>query len=112
VFLFYRTPADGIRLHAAALVVAIATGVPEIHCILVLAAAMILTLRRRSQGHDLTDVVQMFVYRGCSVFEALCESPRARGSRRRVARPRESRVLVPSLDPDHLYVAWASLGVF
>ena len=29
VFLFYRTLADGIRLHAAALVVAVAVGVPE-----------------------------------------------------------------------------------
>ncbi|MGH9389167.1 MAG: sodium:solute symporter family transporter, partial [Vicinamibacteria bacterium] len=63
VFLFYRTLADGIRLHAAALVVAIAIGVPEIYCILVLAAAMILyTEEGGAKATIWTDVVQMFVY--------------------------------------------------
>ncbi len=63
VFLVYRTLADGIRLHAAALVVAIAVGVPEVYCILVLAAAMILYTEEGGVKATIwTDVVQMFVY--------------------------------------------------
>jgi SSS family transporter len=63
VFLVYRTLADGIRLHAAALVVAIAVGVPEIYCILVLAAAMILYTEEGGVKATIwTDVIQMFVY--------------------------------------------------
>jgi SSS family solute:Na+ symporter len=63
VFLVYRTLADGIRLHAAALVVAIAIGVPEVYCILVLASAMILyTEEGGVKATVWTDVIQMFVY--------------------------------------------------
>jgi SSS family transporter len=63
VFLLYRTLADGIRLHAAALVVSIALGVPEIGCILVLAAAMILYTEEGGVKATIwTDVVQVFVY--------------------------------------------------
>ena len=82
VFLFYRTLADGIRLHAAALVVAIAIGVPEIYCILILAAAMILyTEEGGARATIWTDVVQMFVYVAGAlvVLEALGETP-SRGS--------------------------------
>jgi SSS family transporter len=63
VFLVYRTLADGIRLHAAALVVAIGVGVPESYCILVLAAAMIFyTEEGGVKATVWTDVIQMFVY--------------------------------------------------
>ena len=63
VFLVYRTLADGIRLHAAALVVSIAIGVPEIYCILVLAAAMIIYTEEGGVKATIwTDVIQMFVY--------------------------------------------------
>ena len=37
IFLLYRTLGDGIRLHAAALVLAVAAGIPEWWCIVVLA---------------------------------------------------------------------------
>lgn len=63
VFLVYRTLADGVRLHAAALVVAIAIGVPEIYCILVLAAAMIIYTEEGGVKATIwTDTIQMFVY--------------------------------------------------
>jgi SSS family solute:Na+ symporter len=63
VFLVYRTIADGIRLHAAALVIAIVAGIPEYICILVLAAAMILYTEEGGVKATIwTDVVQMFVY--------------------------------------------------
>ena len=42
IFLAYRTVGDGIRLHAAALVLSLAAGVPEWWCIALLGVAMIL----------------------------------------------------------------------
>lgn len=63
VFLVYRTIADGIRLHAAALVIAIVAGVPEYICILALAAVMILYTEEGGVKATIwTDVIQMFVY--------------------------------------------------
>ena len=63
VFLVYRTLADGIRLHAAALVIAIAIGVPEVYVILILAAAMILYTEEGGVKATIwTDTIQMFVY--------------------------------------------------
>ena len=65
IFLVSRTLGDGIRLHAAALVIAIAAGVPEWACILVLGAAMILYTEEGGVSATVwTDVVQMFVYLG------------------------------------------------
>jgi SSS family transporter len=72
VFLLYRTLADGIRLHAAALVVSIALGVPETWCILVLAAAMILYTEEGGVKATIwTDVVQVFVYVSSAVVVLL-----------------------------------------
>lgn len=63
VFLVYRTLADGVRLHAAALVVAIAIGVPEVYCILLLALAMIVYTEEGGVKATIwTDTIQMFVY--------------------------------------------------
>ena len=63
VFLVYRTIADGIRLHAAALVIAIVAGVPEYICILALAAIMIFYTEEGGVKATIwTDVIQMFVY--------------------------------------------------
>ncbi len=63
VFLVYRTLADGIRLHAAALVVAITTGVPEVYCICVLGTVMIVYTEEGGVKATIwTDVIQMFVY--------------------------------------------------
>jgi len=63
IFLMYRTLGDGIRLHAAALVVSVAAGVAEWWCILVLGAAMILYTEEGGVTATIwTDTIQMFVY--------------------------------------------------
>jgi SSS family transporter len=63
LFLIYRTLADGIRLHAASLVVAIAAGVPEWWCIALLGIAMILYTEEGGVTATVwTDALQMLVY--------------------------------------------------
>ncbi len=63
IFLLTRSLADGIRLFATALVIAVVTGVPVPWVVIVLGAAMILyTVRGGVSAVIWTDVVQMFVY--------------------------------------------------
>ena len=63
IFLIYRTLGDGIRLHAAALVLSVAAGVAEWWCILLLGAAMILYTEEGGVTATIwTDTIQMFVY--------------------------------------------------
>jgi solute:Na+ symporter, SSS family len=65
IFLLYRTLGDGIRLHAAALVLAVACGGPQWEWvfILVLGAAMILYTEEGGVIATIwTDAVQMLVY--------------------------------------------------
>lgn len=63
IFLITRSLADGIRLFATALVIAVVTGVPVSLVVVVLGAAMILyTVRGGVSAVIWTDVVQMFVY--------------------------------------------------
>ncbi len=63
IFLLYRTLGDGIRLHAAALVLSLAAGVPEWWCIVLLGAAMILYTEEGGVTATIwTDSIQMFVY--------------------------------------------------
>ena len=65
IFLLYRTLADGIRLHAAALVLAVAAGRPDLEwiAIAVLGVAMILYTEEGGVTATIwTDTVQMFVY--------------------------------------------------
>jgi SSS family transporter len=63
IFLVTRSLADGIRLYATALVIAVVTGVPVTWVVLVLGAAMIIyTVRGGVSAVIWTDVVQMFVY--------------------------------------------------
>jgi len=63
IFLLYRTLGDGIRLHAAALVLAVAAGIPEWWCIAVLGVAMILYTEEGGVVATIwTDSIQMFVY--------------------------------------------------
>ncbi len=120
VFLFYRTLADGIRLHAAALVVAIAVGVPEIYCILVLAAAMILyTEEGGAKATVWTDVVQMFVYAaGALVVLGALVRLLPEGAPAEVfaaaAAEGKLRILVPSLDPSITYTLASGVigGIF
>ena len=63
IFLVTRSLADGIRLFATALVIAVVTGVPVTWVVLVLGVAMIVyTVRGGVSAVIWTDVVQMFVY--------------------------------------------------
>jgi SSS family solute:Na+ symporter len=63
IFLLTRSLADGIRLYATALVIAVVTGVPVSGVVIVLGAAMIIyTVRGGVSAVIWTDVVQMFVY--------------------------------------------------
>jgi SSS family solute:Na+ symporter len=63
IFLLTRSLADGIRLFATALVIAVVTNVPVAWVIIVLGAAMIVyTVRGGVSAVIWTDVVQMFVY--------------------------------------------------
>ena len=63
IFLITRSLADGVRLFATALVIAVVTGIPVPWVVLVLGAAMIVyTVRGGVSAVIWTDVVQMFVY--------------------------------------------------
>ena len=63
LFLGTRTFADGIRLFATALVIAIVTGIPVGWSVVLLGAAMIVyTVRGGASAVIWTDVIQMFVY--------------------------------------------------
>jgi SSS family solute:Na+ symporter len=63
IFLVTRSLADGIRLFATALVIAVVTNVPVSWVVIVLGAAMIVyTVRGGVSAVIWTDVVQMFVY--------------------------------------------------
>lgn len=63
IFLITRSLADGIRLFATALVIAVVSGVPVPWVVLVLGGAMIVyTVRGGVSAVIWTDVVQMFVY--------------------------------------------------
>ncbi len=63
IFLVYRNLADGVRLHAAALMVAIVAGVPEWWCILALAGAMVIFSEEGGVTATIwTDTIQLGVY--------------------------------------------------
>ncbi|MEO5819166.1 MAG: sodium/solute symporter [Vicinamibacteraceae bacterium] len=63
LFIVTRSLADGIRLYATALVIAVVTGVPVTVLIVVLGVAMIVyTLRGGATAVIWTDVIQLFVY--------------------------------------------------
>src|SRR6187455_1077175 len=63
IFLITRSLADGIRLFATALVIAVVTGVPVSWIVVILGAAMIVyTVRGGASAVIWTDVIQMFVY--------------------------------------------------
>jgi SSS family transporter len=119
VFLVYRTVADGIRLHAAALVIAIVAGIPEYICILVLAAAMILYTEEGGVKATIwTDVIQMFVYLAgaglvlVAVTRVLPEG--AGGALAAASAAGKFQIVDASFDLSKTYTLWAGLlgGVF
>ena len=114
IFLITRSLADGIRLFATALVIAVVTGVPVSWIVVILGAAMIVyTVRGGASAVIWTDVIQMFVYiaGALAVFVALLH--RIPGGWAEVmsvgAAAGKFTVLSLSTDPKALYTIWAGL---
>ena len=119
IFLLSRTLGDGIRLHAAALVISVAAGVPEWPCILVLGAAMILYTEQGGVTATIwTDVLQMFVYLlgalVCLVAVARALPMGVIAALGDAAAQGKLRILDPSLGLTEPYTFWAGLvgGLF
>lgn len=118
-FLLYRTLGDGIRLHAAALVLSLAAGVPEWWCIALLGAAMILYTEEGGVTATIwTDTIQMFVYLGGALVclvAVLTALPDSFGEALRTAATAgKTRVFDFSWDLRRPYTFWAGLlgGMF
>jgi SSS family transporter len=114
IFLITRSLADGVRLFATALVIAVVTAVPVSWTVVVLGAAMIVyTVRGGVAAVIWTDVVQMFVYIAGAglVFVALLE--RIPGGWGEVvvsgAEAGKFVVLSVSTDPRAVYTLWAGV---
>lgn len=121
IFLAYRTVGDGIRLHAAALVLAVAIGGPrwEWVFILVLGAAMILYTEEGGVTATIwTDTIQMFVYLFgaviCLVAVVRTLPEGLFGSLRTAAAAGKLQVVNTALDFKEPFTLWAGLvgGVF
>jgi SSS family transporter len=115
IFLVTRSLADGIRLFATALVIAVVTGVRVSWTVVVLGAAMIVyTVRGGAAAVIWTDVVQMFVYLAGAalVFVALIE--RIPGGWEAAAAAASAAgkfaVLNLSTDPRAVYTLWAGIA--
>ena len=119
IFLLYRTVGDGIRLHAAALVLSVAAGVPEWWCIALLGVAMILYTEEGGVTATIwTDVVQMFVYL-VGAFVCLAAVVRVlpggvSGAMAAAEAAGKLTIVNFSTDPSVPYTLWAGLigGVF
>jgi SSS family transporter len=112
IFLVTRTFADGIRLFATALVIAVVTQVPVTWTVLILGAAMIIyTVRGGVSAVIWTDVVQMFVYVGGAliVFFALLQLIPGGWSEVRTVAADHFRVFDFSTDVTRVYTLWAGI---
>jgi len=114
IFLITRSLADGIRLFATALVIAVVTQVPVTWTVVLLGIAMIVyTVRGGAAAVIWTDVVQMFVYLAGAgvVFVALLD--RIPGGWATVAASAEAAgkfsVLNLTTDPHATYTLWAGV---
>jgi SSS family transporter len=114
IFLITRTLADGVRLFATALVIAVVTQVPVSLAIVVIGVAMIVyTTRGGVSAVIWTDVVQMFVYIAGAlvVFFALLQH--IQGGWDTVlavgGAAGKFRVLDFTLDPLRVYTFWSGL---
>src|SRR5512140_1686560 len=114
IFLVTRSLADGIRLVATALVIAVVTGMPVTWPVILLGVAMIIyTVRGGAAAVIWTDVVQMFVYIGGAlvVFAALLH--RIPGGWPEVVAAGSAAgkftMLSLSTDPKAVYTIWAGL---
>ena len=114
IFLATRSLADGIRLFATALVIAVVTNVPVTVVVLVLGAAMIVyTVRGGVSAVIWTDVIQMFVYIGGAAAVALALLARIDGGWPAVLEAGQAAgkftVFDFSLDPSRAYTLWAGI---
>ncbi len=114
IFLLTRSLADGIRLFATAVVIAIVTQIPVTWVVIVLGAAMIVyTMRGGVSAVIWTDVVQMFVYVAGAAAVAMALLARIDGGWSEVLRVgRETgrfAVLDGSLTISTAYTVWAGL---
>jgi len=114
IFLVSRSLADGIRLFATALVIAVVTQVPVTWTILVLGAAMIVyTVRGGVSAVIWTDVVQMFVYiAGAALVAAGALRAIPGGWDQVVAIGSEAgkfRIIDASFDFSRTYTLWAGI---
>ena len=114
MFLGTRSLADGIRLYATALVIAVVTGVPVTWTVILLGAAMIVyTVRGGAAAVIWTDVVQMFVYLGGALLVFFALLDRIPGGWAEVvstgAAAGKFTVLNLSWDPHAVYTLWAGI---
>ena len=112
IFLATRTFADGFRLFATALVIAVVTQVPVTWTVLILGAAMIVyTVRGGVAAVIWTDVIQMFIYVGGAliVFFGLLQLIPGGWAEVRTVGATHFRVFDFSTDPTRAYTFWAGL---
>jgi solute:Na+ symporter, SSS family len=114
IFLMTRSLADGIRLFATALVIAVVTQLPVTLVVLVLGSAMIVyTVRGGVSAVIWTDVVQMFVYIAGAAAVAFALLGRIPGGFAQVievgAAAGKFQFLDLSLDFTRAYTLWAGL---
>ena len=114
LFLITRSLADGIRLFATALVIAIVTGVPVSITIVTLGVAMMIYTERGGVAAVIwTDVVQMFIYVAGAlvVFGALLWNiPGGWSEVVRLGVPAGKFTVIDlSLDPARIYTLWAGV---
>lgn len=112
IFLITRTFADGIRLFATALVIAVVTQLPVTLTVLVLGVAMIVyTVRGGVAAVIWTDVVQMFIYVGGALIIFFGLLQLIPGGWTEVTRVGAShfQIFDFSTDPKRVYTFWAGL---
>jgi solute:Na+ symporter, SSS family len=112
IFLATRTFADGFRLYATALVIAVVTQVPVTWTVLILGAAMIVyTVRGGVAAVIWTDVIQMFIYVGGAllVFFGLLDLIPGGWNEVTTVGAAHFRVFDFSTDPTRVYTFWAGL---
>jgi len=114
IFLITRSLADGIRLFATALVIAVVTGVPVTWTVILLGTAMIIyTVRGGAAAVIWTDVIQMFVYLAGAIVVFVSLLDRIPGGWATVASSAAAAgkfaVLNLSTDPNVTYTLWAGL---
>ena len=115
IFLVYRNLADGVRLHAAALMVAIVAGVPEWWCIVALAAAMVVFSEEGGVKATIwTDVIQLGVYLiGAGVIVAALWQGSGPEPLAWIPAAREAgkfAVVLPAFDLTIPYTIWAGVA--